>query len=544
MPEPGTKNPDAMTTAELQEAAYRWVLEYNQNNKHLPTQQEVGDQFGKSRGWGRDRMKEMRLQGWIADDGAGETVDTVGELTADLERAEQARGLAVEAQRAAEANAARIEQWANQTIADARAEADRRVAAVEGATAERLKGAQRQSTAQVEQVQADYERQISEIRAAADAQVLQARSEAAAAKAEATRQLAGLEGASAERERLSEEQAAVELAQLKAAHEGQVQELKEQAEAQLQQARAELERVQVDADQRVAAAIESAPSIRRAAENQEAAEVLASTVTEKHHETLRNLMYGFYIVAAAGALTGQVWAGVEHIPFPDNWPVWGMAAVVAPAFAVLEFGGVVTAYAADLRRRLGERATGFRIMSFAAATVAAGFNLVGHWGDWTPAIGFTGLSVFAYLLWLLYSEARRRDVLRNAGMMSRPAPVYGLMQWLREPKVTAQARRLAVEHGYGMHESLRIVREDNKAAAEQRAEDELRAKRRAAIAATIERRVRAEAGDDIGADIAVTTIPLDLVADEVTRRVDVGLWGDLIEHDIRPTRKPRPAEAT
>jgi hypothetical protein len=542
VPAPGTKNYDAMTTAELKDAAYRWVLDYSEREKHLPTQAEVGEEFKRSRGWGRDRMNEMRMRGWITDDGSGDTVDTAAELAADLERSEQAREQAINAQRAAEAHAARIQEQTDQTIAEVRAEAERRVAALEGATAERIRGTERLSTSAVEQLRADHAQQIRQIREESEQQVQRAQGEAATAKAEADRRMAGLEGAAAERERQKEELAAGELARLTADHEQQMARLQTQADARLQQAQSDTERIREEAEQRIADAIESAPAIRRAAEDQEAAEVLAATVTETHHQTLQKLMYGFYGVAATAALTGQVWAGIEHIPFPDNWSILAKALTVIPAFAVIEFGGVVTAAAADLRRRLGERATGFRIMSFGAATVAAGFNLIGHWGDWFPAIGFTGLSVFAFMLWLLYSEARRRDVLRNAGMMSRPAPVYGIGQWLREFKVTTQARSLAVEHGYGMHESLRIVREENRTAAEQKAADELLAKRRAAIAAAIERRIRAGSNDAIGADIAVTTIPLDLVADEVTARVDVGLWGDLIEEDIRPSRKPEPAE--
>ncbi|GAA1616538.1 hypothetical protein GCM10009789_83200 [Kribbella sancticallisti] len=544
VPEPGAKNYDAMTSAELKEAGQRWVLDYIERHRRQPTQQEVGDEHGKSRGWGRDLMKEMRMRGLIADDGTGETVDTLAELTADVERAEAEREQALNAQRAAEANAARIQERAERTVAEVRAEADRRVAALEGALTERLSGSERQSMATVQRLQAEHEQQIRQIRQEADEQVQRAQREAAAATEEATRRLAGLEGASAERVRLSEQQAAAETARLQAEHEQQLAELQQKADARLDEARRETDRVRAEAEVRVAEAIENAPTVRRAAEDEARTEVLAATITSAHHTWLQGLMYGFYGVAAAAALTGQVWAGVEHIPFPASWPIGWKIAVVAPAFAVVEFGGVVTAYAADLRRRLGERATGFRMMSFGAATVAAGFNLVGHWGQWFPAIGFTGLSVFAFVLWLLYSEARRRDVLRDAGMMSRPAPVYGIGQWLRDFKLTWQARRLAVEFGYGTYESLRHAKELNAAeAAERQAEleaEEAAERRRArlkAIGDAIVARIVDRSEDPIGAEIAKNTIDLDRVAAEAEQRVSYDGWGELIAQDLDPYRQ-------
>jgi len=104
--------------------------------------------------------------------------------------------------------------------------------------------------------------------------------------------------------------------------------------------------------------------------------------------------------------------------------------VITPAFAVIELAGVTTSHQADLRRRLGEQGYSYRALSLLAAVVAAGFNLAGHWGDWFPAIGFTGLSVFAYCSWLMQSGARRRDTLRAAGQMARTAPVYGVLRWI------------------------------------------------------------------------------------------------------------------
>lgn len=89
------------------------------------------------------------------------------------------------------------------------------------------------------------------------------------------------------------------------------------------------------------------------------------------------LQYAFYGTAALFALVGQVWAGVEKLPFPHSWPWWAAALVITPAFAVIELAGVTTSHQADLRRRLGEQACGYRALSLLAAVVAAGFKLAG-----------------------------------------------------------------------------------------------------------------------------------------------------------------------
>ena len=157
--------------------------------------------------------------------------------------------------------------------------------------------------------------------------------------------------------------------------------------------------------------------------------------------------------------------------------------MVTPAVAVIELGGVATAALADLRRRKGEQAYAYRAMSLFAALVALVFNVIGHWRpeERFLAFGFGGLSAFAYVLWLIHSSARRRDVLRNSGQMATTGPVYGVIQWAREPKVTWLARSLALEHGYGLYESLRQAREQMRNTA-----------RRVAIAGTVAEYIRSE----------------------------------------------------
>lgn len=222
--------------------------------------------------------------------------------------------------------------------------------------------------------------------------------------------------------------------------------------------------------------------------------------------------YAFYATAALAALVGQVWAGVTHIPWPDEgFPIWLQIAVVTPAVAVIELGGVATAALADLRRRKGEQAYAYRAMSLFAALVALVFNVVGHWRpeERFLAFGFGGLSAFAYVLWLIHSSARRRDALRRAGQMANTGPVYGLVQWVREPKVTWLARSLALEHGYGLYESLRQAREQMRKTA-----------RRVAIAGTVAEFIRSEQQDERLAKIAETTYDPDKLARMLEERVN------------------------
>lgn len=237
------------------------------------------------------------------------------------------------------------------------------------------------------------------------------------------------------------------------------------------------------------------------------------------------LAYAFYGSAAAAALVGQVWAGIEHIPWPEGnvVPLWLQVALVAPAVGVIELGGVATSALADSRRRLGEQATAYRVMSALTAVVAVAFNVVGHWKQPYLAIGFGGLSAFAYVLWLAHSGARWRDAQRAAGRMERTTPIYGLAQWKREPKVTALARSLAAEHGYGLHESLHAAREEIRAG-----------ERRKAIAACIEDLVRAGHEDPMRAKLAITTFDMDRLAREIEGEADYAGWAASLAPALRP----------
>ena len=237
------------------------------------------------------------------------------------------------------------------------------------------------------------------------------------------------------------------------------------------------------------------------------------------------LAYAFYGVAAGGAVIGQVWVALTRIPWDAAWPVSARIAAVLPFALCLELLGMTLAAMADERQRLGERAYGYRVFSAVVAALAVGIILVGHWPHAYQVAAFGGLSGAAYTLWLLHAAARRRDALRAAGKLDDTAPSYGLHRRVRHPIVTARAAELAragtgdrdrrTWRPLGLHESL--VAADLALRAEAR---------RPALAAAVERAVRADHSDPRMAEIAVTTLDLDRIASELEARADYAGWAD------------------
>lgn len=231
----------------------------------------------------------------------------------------------------------------------------------------------------------------------------------------------------------------------------------------------------------------------------------------------------FYGGGALSALVGQVWAAILHIPFPDDFPVWARAVIVAPAVAVIEVGGVAMAARGDLRRQLGETALGYRILSAAVALFAVLFNWFGHQDSIWLAFFFAGFSALAYGVWLLQSGDRRRDALRGKDKLADTAPVYGMWQTLREPLITRRARAIALESGVGLYESLRLARDERR-----------RELRRKAISAAVEAIIRTSQKDPKRAQIAVTTYDMERLADEIEARTDYAGWADVIGQSLVP----------
>jgi hypothetical protein len=261
---------------------------------------------------------------------------------------------------------------------------------------------------------------------------------------------------------------------------------------------------------------------------------LRRTVTPGDHALGRaaeRAAWAFYAIAALGSSIGQIWVGADTPSWPGTVALWLRVLLVLPFAVVIDLGGVVTSGFADSRQRLGENAYGWRILSAASVTLAVGINVVGHASSPYLATVFGGLGVFAYAVWLLHTSARRRDALRATGKMAATPPAYGLLQWRREPVVTRRAKSLALEFGYGLHESLTEAR------AQLRTEE-----RRAALASHIDKMIRARHDKDpILASIAVTTTPVDDVADSLIAMIDTQGWARAIAAEIQPPETDQPA---
>jgi hypothetical protein len=252
------------------------------------------------------------------------------------------------------------------------------------------------------------------------------------------------------------------------------------------------------------------------------------------------LAYWFYAVAAAGAVIGQTWVAVTHVPWTPGVPAGVRVVAVLPFALCLELLAMALAAMADERMRLGEHAYGFPVFSAVVAMVAVGILVAGHWPHLYWSAGFGLLSCSAYLLWLLHSAARRRDALRVAGKLADTAPDYGLWRRVRHPVWTARAAELAREgrvdagggwRPLGLYESLRA------------ADLALRAeKRRPAIARAVELVVRADQRDGRMAEIAVRTLDLDRLAAELEARVEYAAWADRLAPAITAPLPRTPAD--
>ncbi|MEJ3745185.1 hypothetical protein WEI85_18045 [Actinomycetes bacterium KLBMP 9797] len=225
----------------------------------------------------------------------------------------------------------------------------------------------------------------------------------------------------------------------------------------------------------------------------------------------------FYVVVLAVALTGQAMGahGALGIPY----------AAAIPAVIALELGGIVVLSNADVRRRLGERATASRLLSAGIAAGAVAFNLLTH-NDPLLAGFFAGMSALGYLVWLMHTENQRRDRLRATGNLPPTTPAYEVVgHWLRHPLVTMRAKALAkADPGLGLYGSLDAARAEAR-----------RERRRAAISKVLHRKIRAVV-DPLTADIATATYDLDEVATRLAAGADYDNLTSLIGTDLHPTR--------
>jgi hypothetical protein len=225
----------------------------------------------------------------------------------------------------------------------------------------------------------------------------------------------------------------------------------------------------------------------------------------------------FYALVALIALAGQASGATETL----GWPVLPAVAAVA----ALEFGGVILSRHALQRMKLGETAFWARFASATVAAFAVGFNWLTH-GDHKIGGFFAFMSALGYAVWLLDSNARRRDQLRAKKMLPELPPAYGLIRWLRHPVLTREARALAIEHPeLGLHGSINAIAEARRKAAQ-----------RKSIAEVLHRKIRASVGDGTTADIATAVYDMDEVAARLADTADYDGLTALIAADLMPAR--------
>lgn len=221
----------------------------------------------------------------------------------------------------------------------------------------------------------------------------------------------------------------------------------------------------------------------------------------------------FYFVVLLVALAGQVSGAVEALGIPLLWAV--------PAVGALELGGIVVLANADVRRRLGERATASRVLSAAIAGFAVAFNWLAHDNKLLAGF-FAGMSLLGYLVWLMHTENQRRDRLRATGDLPPTTPAYEVVgHWIRHPWLTLRAKNLAkADDGLGLYTSLAAARAEKR--------KEVRTK---AIAKVLHRKIRA-AVDPTTADIAVAVYDLDEIAVRLADGADYDGLTALIAADL------------
>lgn len=236
-----------------------------------------------------------------------------------------------------------------------------------------------------------------------------------------------------------------------------------------------------------------------------------------------HLLGAFYAAMAGLALYGQsdglmTWLGVDR--------VWALAVAVA----VELLAAVLFAFADWRRTHHGERAVAARLLSVVVALGVAAMNYYGHHGVGDTAV-YTGASLAGYSVWVLHTEARRRDALRAANRLPAQPPVYGLALWLRTPGLVARARQLAIaDPTLGVHDSI--------VAAETEAATAVR--RRATVAAL--RVLVAQDLDPVTARVTLASCDLDQVAAGIADGIDYDRLTERIVANIAPVWLGKPAE--
>jgi hypothetical protein len=222
-------------------------------------------------------------------------------------------------------------------------------------------------------------------------------------------------------------------------------------------------------------------------------------------ESPRILLRVFYVGVLTIALIGQTQAA-------HHWLNWWLLFAAAAVLAV-EVGGVAVLAYADARRQLKERALLARLVSAGIAAGSVAVNWLGHTTPGHPTLVagfFAGMSALGYIVWLIDSEARRRDRLRITGDLAEAPPSYEWMLWLRHPVITSRARAIAkADASLGRYGSW-------DAAAQQLREE----RRNARLSAATKKHVAETAEDRRMGEIAALSVDFDTVAGKITAAVD------------------------
>ncbi|MGC4864669.1 hypothetical protein ACLQ3B_04440 [Micromonospora sp. DT53] len=233
----------------------------------------------------------------------------------------------------------------------------------------------------------------------------------------------------------------------------------------------------------------------------------------RHAAWIRQVFYALVLLVA---LIGQVTGTVQTLGVP--------LVVAVPAVAALELGGVVVMANADVRRRLGERAIGSRLLSAAIAAGAVTFNWAAHPNHLVGGF-YAGMSALGYLVWLMHAGNQRRDRLRVTGGLPPTPPAYEAFgHWICHPVITSRARSIAKADGLDLYKSLTAARTAI-----------ARRRRDAAIAKVLHRKIRT-AVDPTTADIAVHVYDLDEIAARLAATADYNGLTMLLAADLVPER--------
>lgn len=230
----------------------------------------------------------------------------------------------------------------------------------------------------------------------------------------------------------------------------------------------------------------------------------------------------FYVAVLALAFGGQV-HGLHDKGAP--WPVAFLAATV------VELAGVVVFQHAAARRRLGERATAALAVAVLVTAWSVTINYVGHDHIWGPVLA--GSSLLGFIIWVLVSEASRRDALRKARKLPPTPPAYELVgHWMAHPLLTLRARAIAkARPALGVYGSLDAAREAVRVERRQRA-----------LTRVLNARVKKQLGAD-HARLVAATYDMEQIAGRLRERADYDGYAAIIGGELTPTRIASPDSA-